>query len=97
MTDPLIMMRTRRMDRLRLVMPPILFAALSFPFTQLAHKVFPTAYANGIIAGAFAFCTSCTFKPKPVLGDSLTRAAAVQTSCTTLATLRFTTRNCRST
>lgn len=43
------------MDRLRLVMPPLLFAVLSYPFTQLAHALFPNAYANGIIAGAFAF------------------------------------------
>ncbi|KAJ8483137.1 hypothetical protein ONZ45_g14714 [Pleurotus djamor] len=43
------------MDRLRLVMPPTLFAALQFPFTQLAYKLFPVAMANGIIAGAFTF------------------------------------------
>lgn len=41
------------MDRLRLVMPPILFMALSYPFTQLAHALFPAAIANGIISGAF--------------------------------------------
>lgn len=41
------------MDRLRLVMPPLLFAVLSFPFTRLAHALFPTAVANGIISGAF--------------------------------------------
>lgn len=41
------------MDRLRLVMPPLLFAALSFPFTRLAHALFPPAVANGIISGAF--------------------------------------------
>lgn len=41
---------------MRLVMPPILFTALQFPFTQLAYKLFPTPVANGIIAGAFAFC-----------------------------------------
>lgn len=41
------------MDRMRLVMPPILFAALSYPFTQLAHAIFPQAIANGIISGAF--------------------------------------------
>ena len=44
------------MDRLRLVMPPLLFFVLSYPFTQLAHVLFPTAMANGTIAGAFAFC-----------------------------------------
>jgi len=43
------------MDRLRLVMPPALFIMLSTPFTQLAHKIFPMAIANGIIAGAFTF------------------------------------------
>lgn len=42
------------MDRLRLVMPPILFAALSFPFLQLAHALFPTNLANGIIAGSYS-------------------------------------------
>ncbi|EMD34785.1 hypothetical protein CERSUDRAFT_116970 [Gelatoporia subvermispora B] len=43
------------MDRLRLVMPPFLFAALSFPMTQLAHTLFPPAMANGVIAGSFTF------------------------------------------
>ncbi|KAJ3551009.1 hypothetical protein NM688_g4955 [Phlebia brevispora] len=43
------------MDRLRLVMPPALFAILSFPFTQLAHLIFPGAIGNGIIAGAYVF------------------------------------------
>ncbi|KAH9923302.1 oxidoreductase [Amylocystis lapponica] len=43
------------MDRLRLVMPPAMFAALSFPMTKLAHFLFPTAMANGVIAGAFVF------------------------------------------
>lgn len=50
------------MDRLRLVMPPILFFALSYPFTRLAHIVFPTAaMANGVISGAFAMyvCYDC--------------------------------------
>lgn len=41
------------MDRLRLVMPPTLFAALSFPFLKLAHALFPTNIANGIIAGSY--------------------------------------------
>ncbi|CCL99108.1 uncharacterized protein FIBRA_01122 [Fibroporia radiculosa] len=36
-------------------MPPAMFAALSFPMTKLAHALFPTAMANGTIAGAFAF------------------------------------------
>lgn len=44
-------------DRLRLVMPPVLFSALSIPFTLLAHALFTAAVANGIIAGAFVFCT----------------------------------------
>jgi 4-hydroxysphinganine ceramide fatty acyl 2-hydroxylase len=43
------------MDRLRLVMPPILFFTLSYPFTQLGHLIFPKAIANGIIAGAYTF------------------------------------------
>ncbi|KIL63508.1 hypothetical protein M378DRAFT_664020 [Amanita muscaria Koide BX008] len=43
------------MDRLRLVMPPILFAVLQTPFTLLAHALFSPAVANGIIAGAFTF------------------------------------------
>jgi len=43
------------MDRLRLVMPPMLFGALQAPFTWLAHILFPTAVANGIIAGSFFF------------------------------------------
>lgn len=49
------------MDRLRLVMPPILFAALSGPFLKLAHALFPAPYANGIIAGSYAMyiCYDC--------------------------------------
>ncbi|KAJ3721041.1 oxidoreductase [Lentinula raphanica] len=43
------------MDRLRLVMPPPLFALLEWPMTRLAYKVFPLPIANGIISGAFAF------------------------------------------
>ncbi|EFI26769.1 oxidoreductase [Coprinopsis cinerea okayama7 len=43
------------MDRLRLVMPPLLFYTLQTPFTKLAHVLFPAAVANGIIAGAFTF------------------------------------------
>ncbi|KDQ08767.1 hypothetical protein BOTBODRAFT_118073 [Botryobasidium botryosum FD-172 SS1] len=43
------------MDRLRLVMPPTLFAILQFPFTRLAYVLFPVSIANGIISGAFAF------------------------------------------
>ncbi|KZV80757.1 fatty acid-2 hydroxylase [Exidia glandulosa HHB12029] len=43
------------MDRYRLVMPPPLFMALSFPFTRLGYALFPTAVANGIICGAFTF------------------------------------------
>ncbi|GAA5942715.1 fatty acid alpha-hydroxylase [Sporobolomyces koalae] len=42
------------MDRMRLVMPPILFTALQAPFTKLAHTLFPNWMANGIIAGSFA-------------------------------------------
>jgi len=43
------------MDRLRLVMPPTLFAALSIPFTRLAYTLFPSAMANGIISGSYTF------------------------------------------
>ena len=43
-------------DRLRLVMPPILFGALQLPFTQLGYVLFPASIANGIISGAFTFC-----------------------------------------
>ena len=46
------------MDRLRLVMPPLLFFVLSYPFTQLAHVLFPRAVANGIISGSFSMCKS---------------------------------------
>ena len=45
-------------------MPPVLFTSLSFPFTRLAHSLFPAAVANGIIAGAFFFC-----KPYPPLSS----------------------------
>ena len=37
-------------------MPPVLFAALSYPFTQLGHFLFPTPWANCIIAGSFTYC-----------------------------------------
>ncbi|CCA71829.1 related to fatty acid hydroxylase [Serendipita indica DSM 11827] len=43
------------MDRLRLVMPPVLFFVLSFPMTRLAYLLFPVHMANGIISGSFAF------------------------------------------
>ncbi|KII91632.1 hypothetical protein PLICRDRAFT_51769 [Plicaturopsis crispa FD-325 SS-3] len=43
------------MDRLRLVMPPVLFGALQTPFTRFAHAVLPPAVANGIISGIFTF------------------------------------------
>ena len=39
-------------------MPPIMFSALSYPMTRLAHVLFPTAMANGVIAGSFVFCES---------------------------------------
>ena len=42
--------------RLRLVMPPTLFFLLSFPVTRLAHALFPAAFSNGAISGAFVFC-----------------------------------------
>lgn len=41
------------MDHLRLVMPPILFATLELPFTQLAYALFAPWMANAIISGAF--------------------------------------------
>jgi 4-hydroxysphinganine ceramide fatty acyl 2-hydroxylase len=47
---------TTDMFRWRLVMPPVLFFALSYPFTQLAHALFGMPIANGIIAGSFAMC-----------------------------------------
>ena len=37
-------------------MPPLLFAALSIPFTRLAYILFPVPMANGIIAGSYTFC-----------------------------------------
>lgn len=40
-------------------MPPVLFLTLSFPMTQLAHVLFPTAMANATISGSFVFC-ECT-------------------------------------
>ncbi|KAI0746982.1 oxidoreductase [Daedaleopsis nitida] len=43
------------MDRLRLVMPPALFIFLSYPMTQLAHLLFPTAMANAVVSGAYVF------------------------------------------
>lgn len=43
------------MDRLRLVMPPLLFFVLQVPFTNLGHALFPPSIANGIISGSFTF------------------------------------------
>ncbi|TCD67801.1 fatty acid alpha-hydroxylase [Steccherinum ochraceum] len=43
------------MDKLRLVMPPVMFTILSYPFTQLAHLLFPSFVANGLITGAYSF------------------------------------------
>ena len=37
-------------------MPPVLFAVLSYPLTRLAHSLFPTPWANCIIAGAYTYC-----------------------------------------
>lgn len=42
------------MDRYRLVMPPVLFAVLSFPMLLLAHAVLPPAVANGVISGSYS-------------------------------------------
>jgi 4-hydroxysphinganine ceramide fatty acyl 2-hydroxylase len=55
------MLKRKQMDRLRLVMPPLLFSALSFPFTRLAYNIFPTFVANGVISGAFFFYIGCKF------------------------------------
>lgn len=55
-------------------MPPMLFAALQAPFTWLAHILFPTAVANGIISGAFTFCgylVHSTFCRALLLTDSI--------------------------
>lgn len=53
------------MDRMRLVMPPVMFFALSYPFTQLAHAIFPAPMANCVIAGSYTFCTpSLHFCPR---------------------------------
>lgn len=43
-------------SRLRLVMPPVMFAFLSYPMTRLAHLLFPPSMANSIIAGSYVFC-----------------------------------------
>ncbi|GAA6009777.1 hypothetical protein JCM10207_004192 [Rhodosporidiobolus poonsookiae] len=43
------------MDRMRLVMPPLLFFVLQAPFTRLAHVLFPNWMANGIITGSSVF------------------------------------------
>jgi len=43
-------------------MPPLLFAALSYPFMRLAHSLFPTSWANCIIAGSFTYC-ECSLDP----------------------------------
>lgn len=42
-------------DGLRLVMPPVLFFTLQLPFTTLAHALFPSPVAKGLISGAFTF------------------------------------------
>jgi 4-hydroxysphinganine ceramide fatty acyl 2-hydroxylase len=41
------------MDHYRLVMPPVMFATLSFPMLFVAHAVFPAAMANSVIAGSY--------------------------------------------
>ncbi|KAF9583806.1 fatty acid alpha-hydroxylase [Lunasporangiospora selenospora] len=40
------------MDRLRLVMPPALAVAIAIPLNKLAHALFPTPQAYGIMGGA---------------------------------------------
>ncbi|KAJ7784905.1 oxidoreductase [Mycena maculata] len=42
-------------DRLRLVMPPVLFGALQAPFTHFFHMILPAPVANGVIAGIMSF------------------------------------------
>ena len=59
-------------------MPPLLFAALSYPFTQLAHFLFPTAWANCIIAGSFTYC-ECPLTPVALCSE---RYADVFYDCT---------------
>lgn len=62
---------------LRLVMPPMLFGALQAPFTRLGYILFPTAVANGIISGSFAFCgyfSHLTHCLTPVLIDFIRRS-----------------------
>ncbi|KAI0945525.1 hypothetical protein AcW1_001725 [Taiwanofungus camphoratus] len=39
------------MDRLRLPIPPAMFAIIAFPVIQLAYAIFAPATANGVIAG----------------------------------------------
>lgn len=64
-------------SRLRVVMPPPLFAMLEWPMTRLAYKLFPLPVANGIISGAFVFCKSDHKQPMyqwltyPLLKDIL--------------------------
>ncbi|CAG8455673.1 10677_t:CDS:2 [Ambispora gerdemannii] len=41
------------MDRLRLVMPPVLGMSIATPIVRLGYMIFPEYIAHGIIAGAF--------------------------------------------
>ena len=69
-------------------MPPILFAALSYPFTQLGHALFPAPWANCIIAGAFTYCECAHDQPCRLLMSK-------QTSSTIARITLYTTRNFR--
>ncbi|KAF9519780.1 hypothetical protein BS47DRAFT_1481693 [Hydnum rufescens UP504] len=41
------------MDRLRLVLPPTMFAVVQFPATRLLYALFSPAIANGLVSGLF--------------------------------------------
>ena len=47
-------------------MPPLLFKLLSMPFVKLAHSIFPTHIAYGLIAGAYFFYVGCEFFALPL-------------------------------
>jgi hypothetical protein len=44
------------LTRLRLVLPPPMFAVLQFLPTRLLHVLFSPAIANGLISGLFVAC-----------------------------------------
>ena len=63
-------------------MPPLLFVVLSTPMTKLAHMIFPTAMANGVIAGSFTFC-KCARLPVRNYFSSYRIKMSFTTSCIT--------------